>query len=421
MASATARRRFQGNTRNVCWVEAGPIRAMANKVADLSEERTTSIRSLGAGIRDGMEGNAQRLLDSLSNTPYLDVRRKEEGDGEIPANVLVEYSMGRRRKQKMLGSQLQVLRFLLEFLQEADTANWEDTSPEILNQEVEEVKKKWKSLKCEYQEKVVEVEETIPLLLEKIQLIHDKKTELEEALHRYQAQKVIAEEKAKERQQHLQEVFQKQQLVVQKCQIQIEQLKGEIQKLEQSVECWIQAVHSDSTLAGLLNNLEGVTLVSAEEKELVLDLNVCKETEISPLRVTLHWTSEEEIKVETEDPMPRLPTELQCGATSHIIPIILELQSWYQSHARLLKEMKDLQERFTIDWLPTQMKLLFFKGDKQHTLVIEPGYPMSGGVRLLSGKGAEPCNTADNFKPPVENPSVSDWLEYLQSSPESST
>ncbi|XP_069842424.1 ZW10 interactor isoform X2 [Dendropsophus ebraccatus] len=329
--------------------------------------------------------------------------------------------MGRRRKQKMLGSQLQVLRFLLEFLQEADTASWDETRPELLNQEVEEVKKKWKALKSEYQEKVNEVEEMIPQLLEKIELIHEKKTGLEEALHRYHAQKAVAEEKAKERQQHLQELFQKQQLVVQKCQLQMEQLKDEIQKLEQSVERWIQTVHSDSTLAGLLSNLEGVTLVSAEEKELVLELNVRERTEIPPLRVTLHWTSEEEFRVKTEDPMPRLPAELQRGSTSHVVPVILELHCWYQSHARLLTELNGLQERFAIDWLPADRKLLFLEGKRQHTLVIESGYPVSGGVRLLPVQGAGLCNTSDNIKPPMENPSVTDWLEYLHSAPKFST
>ncbi|XP_040298761.1 ZW10 interactor isoform X1 [Bufo bufo] len=365
-----------------------------------------------------MAEGAQRLLDSLPNRPCLDVRRKEEGDGEIPAKVLVDYSMERRRKQKMLCSQLQVLRFLLEFIKEADIVNWEETNPELLNQEVEEVKQKWKSLKSQYQEKVNEVEEIIPQLLEKIQLVHEKKTQLEETLQRYHTQKLIAEEKAKERQQHLQDVFQKQQLVVQKCQVQIEQLKDELQKLEQSVDCWIQTVSRDSTFVGILHAQQVVSLVSIGEKELALDLNVSEKTQIAPLRVNLHWTSEEEFQVETEDPVLRLPPELQRGATTHITPVILELQCWYQSHARLLVELKKIQERFPIDWLPNERKILFLKGNKQHSLVIEPGYPVSGGVRLLGG---EPCNSSDNFKPPAENPSLSDWLEYLHSNPNFST
>ncbi|CAN2389197.1 hypothetical protein PRIEUP_LOCUS4529, partial [Pristimantis euphronides] len=320
--------------------------------------------------------------------------------------------MERCRKQKMLRSQLQVLHFLLEFLQKADTANWEDTNQDLLNQEIEEVKKKWKSLKSEYQEKVNEIEEMVPQLLEKIQLIHKKKTQLEESLQRYRSQKAIAEEKAKERERHLQEDFQKQQLVVQKCQDQIEQLKGEIQKLEQSADFWTQSVNRDSSLLGLLRKLQGMSLVSVDEKELVVDLNVTEMAEIPPLRVKLHWTCEEKFQVETEGCMAALPPELQHGTTSHITPTIAELQCWYRSHAKLLKELNELRERFAIDWLPTERKLLFLRGNKQHSLMIEPGYPVSGGIQLL---GADPCSVSDDIKPPVENPSLSDWLEYLHS------
>ncbi|XP_077140238.1 outer kinetochore KNL1 complex subunit ZWINT isoform X1 [Ranitomeya variabilis] len=356
---------------------------------------------------------AQRLLDSLGNSLCLDVHHKEEGDGEIPAKVLVDYSMERRRKQKMLCSQLQVLRFLLELLQEADTANWEEMSPELLNKEVEEVKKQWKSLRSEYQEKVNEVEELIPQLLEKIQLIQERKTQLEETMERYQAQ-------ARERQQHLQEVYQEQQVVVQKCQIQIAQLKDEVQELEQSVACWIRTVSRDAKFAGLLS-MHGVSLLSVGENELLLDLHVINKTEIPPLRVNLHLSSEGDFQVEPEDSMLTLPPELRRGAISHIIAIILELQCWYQSHATLLKELKELQQRFAIDWQPAERQLVFLNRNKQHRLAIGPGYPVSGGVRLLSVKGAEPCATADKIKPPVENPSLSDWLEYLHGYPDYST
>ncbi|XP_073496520.1 outer kinetochore KNL1 complex subunit ZWINT isoform X2 [Phyllobates terribilis] len=353
------------------------------------------------------------LLDSLRNSPCLDVRHKEEGDGEIPAKVLVDYSMERRRKQKMLCSQLQVLRFLLELLQEEDTANWEEMSPELLNKEVEEVKKKWKSLRSEYQEKVNEVEELIPQLLEKIQLIQERKTQLEEAMERYQAQ-------AKERLQHLQEVFQEQQLVVQKCQVQMEQLKDEVQTLEQSVDRWIRTVNRDSKLAGLLS-MHGVSLLAVGENELLLDLHIIGKTEMPPLRVNLHLSSEGEFQLAPEDAKLTLPPELQRGATSHIVPIILELQCWYRSHARLLKELKELHERFAIEWRPAERQLLFLHRNKQHRLAIGAGYPVSGGVWLLSVTGAGPCDTADKLKPPVENPSLSDWLEYLHGYPDYST
>ncbi|XP_075691049.1 outer kinetochore KNL1 complex subunit ZWINT isoform X2 [Rhinoderma darwinii] len=321
----------------------------------------------------------------------------------------------------MLYSQLHVLHSLHDFLQEAHSANWEETGPGILNQEVEQVKKKWKALKSEYQEKVKEVEEMIPQLLERIQLIQEKKTQLEETLQRYNTQKALAEEKAEEKRQHLQEVFQKQQLVLQKCQVQLKQLKDAVQKLEQSADCWNQIVNRNWTLAGLMNTLQRVSMVSVAEKELVLDINVSEKIEIPPLRVNLRWTSEGAFQVETEGSLPRLPPELQRWPTSHITPTILELQCWFQCNARLMNELKELQKRFAIDWLPIERQLLFSKGNNQHRLAIALGYPMSGGVRLLSVKTGEPSHVSDNIKPPGENPSLSDWLEYLHRSPDFST
>ncbi|XP_075041677.1 outer kinetochore KNL1 complex subunit ZWINT isoform X2 [Mixophyes fleayi] len=321
----------------------------------------------------------------------------------------------------MMCGQLQVLRFMLEFLQEADSAGWEETNPKLLNIDAEEVKQKWKALKYEYREKVKDVEEAIPQLLERIQLVHEKRTQLEESLQRYQSQKAVTDNKTKDKQQHLQEVSQKQQLVVEKCQSQIQQLKEELQKLEQSADSWIEAVGRDSTHVGLLTTLPGLSVVCVGEQELVLDVMADEKMEIPPLRVTLRWTSEERFQVETDGSVPGLPMDLQQGATSRIPSVLLELQCWYRSNGRLLSELRELEERYTIDWLATERTLLLLKGGKRYRLLVKPGYPLSGGVRLMSVAGAEPCVVPDNCKPLVESPSLSDWLKYLHNAPNLST
>ncbi|XP_063792087.1 ZW10 interactor [Pseudophryne corroboree] len=364
-----------------------------------------------------MAETAERLLDSLSNISWLDVRQKADGDAEVPAKVLVDYSVERSKKQKMLCGQLQVLRFMLEFLRDADSVSWEDTIPELLSREVEEVKEKWKALKCEYQEKVTDVVDVLPQLLDRIQLLQEKRRQLEQSLQRYQSQKEVAEMKAKEKLQHLQEVVEKQRLVVEKCQGQILELKEELQRLEQSADSWIQAVSRDSTHLGLLRSLSGVSLVSIGGKELVLDVSADEKTEIPPLRVTLHGTAEGKFQVETDSSVPSLPADLQHVSSSHITPVILELQSWYRSNTRLLKELGELQQRFALDWIPAEQMLIVLKGGKQFRLLIEPGYPLSGSIRLVSVTGAEPYTVPENFKPPVESPSLSEWLEYLHDSP----
>ncbi|XP_077332694.1 outer kinetochore KNL1 complex subunit ZWINT isoform X1 [Lithobates pipiens] len=351
---------------------------------------------------------AQRILDSIASKPHLNIYQKEEGD-EVAAKVLVHYSKKRCKKQRILCNQLQVLRFLLEFLQEASTVSWEESNPELLNEEREMVRQKWKGLKSEYLNKVKEVEELLPQLLEKIQLLQEKKNQLEASLQRYQDKRATMEKQAK---QELEEALQKQQQVVQKCQDHIEKLKVEVEKLEQSAESWIQSVNKDSSLLELLRTLQGMSLVSVEDKEMVLDL-YAGETAVAPLRINVHLTSEQ-FHIKTEDSMPGLPPELQHGATSHITSVILELQCWYRNHGQLLAEMRVLQDRFSIDWLPVERQVLLLKDSKQYTLYVEPGYPQSGRVKLLSVKESEMGASSSNLKPPGEYPSLTTWLEYLQ-------
>ncbi|XP_075438365.1 outer kinetochore KNL1 complex subunit ZWINT isoform X2 [Ascaphus truei] len=132
-----------------------------------------------------MEG-ARRLLDTLHGAPSLEERPRKEGDGEAPDKVLVDYSMDCRRKQKMMCGQLQVLRLLLEFLLHADHASWEEDSLETLSLKEEEVKRSWKMLKAEYQEKVTETERLLPQLIQRLQRLHNKRRELEEGLQRHE-------------------------------------------------------------------------------------------------------------------------------------------------------------------------------------------------------------------------------------------
>ncbi|PIO38545.1 hypothetical protein AB205_0116650 [Aquarana catesbeiana] len=73
-----------------------------------------------------------------------------------------------------------------------------------------------------------------------------------------------------------------------------------------------------------------------------------------------------------------------------------------------------LSPRFSIDWLPVERQVLLLKDSKQYTLYVEPGYPQSGGVKLLSVKESEMGASSSHLKPPDEHPSLTTWLEYLQ-------
>ncbi|XP_072287451.1 outer kinetochore KNL1 complex subunit ZWINT isoform X2 [Pyxicephalus adspersus] len=324
-----------------------------------------------------MAERAQRILGSIAKHPYLNLHHKGAGN-ELPVKIHLNHSKDTRMKEEVVRHQLQILGFLIEFLQEAANVNWEEATLEQLCQEIEIVKEKWKGFKAAYQNKVKEVEVLIPELLKKIQLLQRKKTQLEESLQRYHY-------KAKQQQE---EALQKQQQMVKKCQEcqdHIQLLNMEVEKLEQSVDTWMRSVNKDSSLLELLRTLQGITLVPILEKELVLDL-YASET-LASLRVNVKLTSEGQFQIKTEDSMPCLPPELQHGDISHIIPVILELKFWYRSHGQLLAEMKELRDRFIIDWLPVEQQIILLKGSMQYTLHVEPGYPQSGGVKLLSAKG----------------------------------
>lgn len=60
--------------------------------------------------------------------------------------------------------------------------------PFLSDKEREMVRQKWKGLKSEYLNKVKEVEELLPQLIEKIELLQEKKNQLEASLQRYQDQ-----------------------------------------------------------------------------------------------------------------------------------------------------------------------------------------------------------------------------------------
>ncbi|CAH2317078.1 ZW10 interactor [Pelobates cultripes] len=232
-----------------------------------------------------MENSANRLLDSVIRASCLDQNHSE--DGEISTKVLVDYSMERRRKQKMLCSQLQVLRFLLEFLEKADTASWEETSPEILKKELQVL-----------QDLVVKKGKCLDL-----------------------------------------------------CQTRIHDLEEEIRRLEEFVDTWIQAVLWDSTFCSLLRTLQGVCLVSVGESELILDLVVDQMPETPTMRLNMCWTSQGSLHVKTDESVPVPPQELLTDSESYLLYVILEVQCWYHSQARVLREL-DLQLTGTLQSEP---------------------------------------------------------------------
>lgn len=61
-----------------------------------------------------------------------------------------------------------------------------------------------------------------------------------------------------------------------------------------------------------------------------------------------------------------------------------------------------LSPRFSIDWLPVERQVLLLKDSKQYTLYVEPGYPQSGGVKLLSVKESEMGASSSHLKVTIQ-------------------
>ncbi|MEE6528757.1 hypothetical protein FKM82_017307, partial [Ascaphus truei] len=102
----------------------------------------------------------------------------------------------------------------------------------------------------------------------------------------------------------------------------------------------------DSAFCALLQTLHGVSLVSVGDNKLVLDLKPGEVGETAPLLVSLCWTSEGDLRVESAGPVPAMPLELLDGSSSHVRSVILELQSWYRSQALISRQQPDaVQER----------------------------------------------------------------------------
>uniref|UniRef100_A0A8C3SWM8 Uncharacterized protein n=1 Tax=Chelydra serpentina TaxID=8475 RepID=A0A8C3SWM8_CHESE len=99
-------------------------------------------------------GAARELLARLDEALAFEGPTREELEAELPAKVLVEHAVDTRKKQKWMCSQLHVVKFLLEFLDQRDSAS--GLEPWWLR--MVQAKQQWKLLKVGYQQRVEAIE-----------------------------------------------------------------------------------------------------------------------------------------------------------------------------------------------------------------------------------------------------------------------
>lgn len=101
---------------------------------------------------------------------------------------------------------------------------------------------------------------------------------------------------------------------------------------------------------------------------------------------------------------------LECNSFASVIP---DIQQRLQNSAGLLKEIEDLRKTSAIDWIPGEGCMKLMVGPYTCTLSISKDYPTSGGVKLVDVKGGSE-DLGDEYHPLAENPTLSDWVEYME-------
>ncbi|XP_036193231.1 ZW10 interactor isoform X1 [Myotis myotis] len=118
-------------------------------------------------------------------------------EAEVPGQILAEFVMDSRKKDKLLCSQLQVVDFLQNFLAQEDIVQGLDplASEDRSRQKAMAAKEQWKELKATYQEHVEAISRTLIQALPKMEEAQRKQAQLREALEQLQAKKQVAMEK----------------------------------------------------------------------------------------------------------------------------------------------------------------------------------------------------------------------------------
>ncbi|KAM6474832.1 outer kinetochore KNL1 complex subunit ZWINT [Liasis olivaceus] len=382
----------------------------------------------GVGGTMKAEATAVELLAQIKDVLTYEGQTTSEMKFELPAQVLAEHAVNTRKTQKLMYTQLQVLKFLLDFLDSAPCI--QDASDSAVRKEMEEAKKQWKALKADYQQQVEAIKGAVPQILAKQEEVRSRARLLEEALQCYQAKKEEVEEKARsaqkrylkeqellrERQQQLERQVAELQDRLQEQRKELECLQGEVGEQESQARIWREKMQRVSDFRGLLETLQGVKVICVSENDMEVELTSHPQPGISVphcLKLHLHWGEDGNVTLQSDSPSFLLPVVLPLGTCSTIKGVLLELQHSYSQQAQLLAEIELLQNCFAIDWQPEKRLLSYLKPSSTCSLYVESGYPTSGQVRLLSIKTQHGTVDVTSYKPPQEKPSLQNWLVYL--------
>ncbi|NXF27731.1 ZWINT protein, partial [Rhodinocichla rosea] len=214
----------------------------------------------------------------------------EEEEGDVPSRVLVEHQMDTRRKQKLLLSQLRVLKMLLGVI---ENPGQQPLAPTNLREAMAQARGCWQELKARYGEALGALEEAMPAALEQLergqQLLQRGKAALEARLEQQEELKQKVREATERRDQLLRRV-QERRLQRLRRQEELQGLRERVARVKASCELY-------QTLAGarVLPPSPGTP-----KQELELELGPppgSSSRSLPPLRLSLSPSGEVQLQV----------------------------------------------------------------------------------------------------------------------------
>ncbi|OWK50225.1 hypothetical protein RLOC_00004602 [Lonchura striata] len=301
--------------------------------------------------------------------------------------------MDTRRKQKLLLSQLRVLKLLLGVIENPGLP----PATTNLREAAAQARRRWQELKARYGGALGEaVPHALAQLHRGQQLLQRGRAALGARLEQQEELKVKQEElkvKVREATERRDQLLQR----VQERRRQRLSRRETLQGLRETAARVGASCHLYQALAGVQ-----VLPPSPGTPELELELGPPPDSSHSlpPLHLSLTRSGEVQLQ---EPPLGLLPP---------LGPGLLELQQRCWESWSLWAEVTHLRNRFALDWQPELGLLQVLGGPRGSqtlwTLQLEPGYPQSGGVRLLPPtKGGPPLPA------PPDPPTLTSWLELL--------
>ncbi|KAB5553872.1 hypothetical protein PHYPO_G00043690 [Pangasianodon hypophthalmus] len=368
-----------------------------------------------------LERTDPSLLKTCESTEAQDA-----GEGK----VMTAYLMDCRRKQKIMCQQYGVMDDMLKLLAGLESAEQflnEPCPPKPDN----EASPPWKALKAEYLEHVQEVEGLIGTLVECMEELLKKRQRLEALLVALEQKKEECKEQERaalqskqraEKQMNLQidDSLQRAHDALRACDRRFSELKIQVDEQLAKVANWTAfRDRLQATLEVTQANMQ-YRLLSASPSEMCLEL-LPRSTQqsLQPLHLSVTMTTEDHFRLQVFQGTAGLLEESVEGPVRELSAALLEVMECYISQGKMLAEIQALHSRFAIDWCPAKRLLIFLKSATTVChLELDEGYPSSGRAKLLAVRKDGNLLNLSALQPPVMNPTLTDWLEFLSSYPD---